>query len=169
MAINTITYANKSAIYTNASIPDANKVNDTDMNEIKTVVNDNATLMGDLATLNTTTKSSIVGAVNEVLGYLSWTFVDSKTGTASITLPNSFRELLFVVKINNADNLNFTMYVPYAVLSTTEQGFNSGYYATSTGNAYCRVNSTKTSAALNAAYFNGNNAASATVLSVYYR
>ncbi len=169
MAINTITYADKSAIYTNASIPDANKVNDSDMNEIKTVVNDNATLMGDLTTLNTTTQSSIVGAINEVLGALSWTFWDSKTGTASITLPNSFRELLFIVKINNTDTLNFTMNVPYSILTTTEQGFNGGYYATSTGTAYCRVTSTKTSAALSAAFFNGNNAASATVFSVYYR
>lgn len=66
MAINTITYANKSAIYTNSSIPDANKVNDSDMNEIKTVVNDNANLMGDLSTLNTTNKSTIVGSINEI-------------------------------------------------------------------------------------------------------
>lgn len=73
MAINTITYANKSAIYTNTSIPDANKVNDTDMNEIKTVVNTNANLMGDLSTLTTTTQSSIVGAINEVNTPLSIT------------------------------------------------------------------------------------------------
>lgn len=36
-----ITYGNKSAVYSNPDIPDENKVNATDMNEIKSVVNQN--------------------------------------------------------------------------------------------------------------------------------
>lgn len=65
MAINTISYTNKSDINTTTT-PVQNKVSATDMNEIKSVVNSNATLMGDLTTLTTTDKSSIVGAINEV-------------------------------------------------------------------------------------------------------
>ncbi len=42
MAIQTITYSDKSYINQNADIPAINKVQDTDMNEIKSVVNNNA-------------------------------------------------------------------------------------------------------------------------------
>lgn len=65
MAIVTINYTNKSDINT-SSTPATNKVVAADMNEIKSVVNTNANLQGDLANLNTTDKSSLVGAVNEV-------------------------------------------------------------------------------------------------------
>lgn len=47
MAINTITYSNKSDINSNSSVPAANKVQAADMNEIKTVVNANANVVGD--------------------------------------------------------------------------------------------------------------------------
>lgn len=60
-----ITYANKSDINTTAT-PATNKVTSADMNEIKSVVNTNANLMGDLSTLNTTDKSNLVGAINEI-------------------------------------------------------------------------------------------------------
>lgn len=65
MAITTINWDNKSDINT-TSTPAINKVAAADMNEIKSVVNTNANLQGDLANLNTTDKSSLVGAVNEV-------------------------------------------------------------------------------------------------------
>ena len=42
MAVETINYANKSYINQNSGVADTNKVNDTDMNEIKSVVNNNA-------------------------------------------------------------------------------------------------------------------------------
>lgn len=48
MAIKTITYANKTALNTNADIPNINKVTDNDMNEIKEVVNNNATMLGNI-------------------------------------------------------------------------------------------------------------------------
>ena len=43
MGIQNITYSDKNFLYKNANISDVNKVNDTDMNMIKTVVNNNAT------------------------------------------------------------------------------------------------------------------------------
>ena len=42
MAVKTITYGDKSYLNQNAEIPATNKVQDTDMNEIKSVVNNNA-------------------------------------------------------------------------------------------------------------------------------
>lgn len=42
MAVQTITYDNKQYLNQNTSIADVNKINDTDMNEIKSVVNNNA-------------------------------------------------------------------------------------------------------------------------------
>lgn len=53
MAIQNITYDDKSYINQNANIPNVNKVNDTDMNEIKSVVNNNATELSNLITSGT--------------------------------------------------------------------------------------------------------------------
>lgn len=43
MAVKTITYDDKQYLNQNSEIADVNKINDTDMNEIKIVVNNNAT------------------------------------------------------------------------------------------------------------------------------
>jgi len=48
MAIQTITYSDKQAMGTQPTIPDVNKVTDTDMNEIKNVVNNNATELSNV-------------------------------------------------------------------------------------------------------------------------
>ena len=48
MAINTITYSNKVTLNENTSVADVNKCKAADMNEIKNVVNANATLLGNL-------------------------------------------------------------------------------------------------------------------------
>lgn len=68
-----ITFADKQFLNQNTDIPDINKCKDTDMNEIKQVVNANDddfntlnTNVGDLTQLETTEKNSIVGAINEV-------------------------------------------------------------------------------------------------------
>ena len=61
-----ITYTNKVALNENPEIADINKVTDDDMNEIKSVVNTNDGLRGDLSTLTTTTKTSTVAAINEL-------------------------------------------------------------------------------------------------------
>lgn len=62
-----ITYENKVALNVNSDIADINKCNASDLNEIKEVVNANDDIVGDLAQLNTTEKSNLVGAINEVL------------------------------------------------------------------------------------------------------
>lgn len=71
MAINQIGYATKSDISI-STIPPQNKITADDLNEIKTVVNTNANLQGDLTSLNTTTKTSVVGSINEVLADINY-------------------------------------------------------------------------------------------------
>lgn len=73
MAVQTITYGNKNYLNQNADIPATNKVQDTDMNEIKSVVNNNATEtsnnttnIGNLSNLATENKTSIVNSINEL-------------------------------------------------------------------------------------------------------
>ena len=61
-----ITYEDKEFLNKNENIANKNKVNDTDLNQIKEVVNGNDDKIGDLSDLNTADKSSIVSAINEI-------------------------------------------------------------------------------------------------------
>lgn len=78
----TINYTNKSALNENAGIADVNKCNAADMNEIKSVVNANASECGNTSDLNTTDTSSIVNAVNEVNTGLGTKQATILTGTS---------------------------------------------------------------------------------------
>lgn len=62
-----ITYEDKEFLNKNENIADKNKVNDTDLNEIKNTVNENDDNVGDLSDLNTTNKDNLVSAVNELI------------------------------------------------------------------------------------------------------
>ena len=61
-----ITYEDKEFLNKNENIADKNKVNDTDLNQIKEVVNGNDDKIGNLSDLNTADKSSLVNSINEV-------------------------------------------------------------------------------------------------------
>ena len=61
-----ITYEDKEFLNKNKNIADKNKVNDTDLNEIKEVVNGNDDKIGNLSNLNTSDKSNLVNAINEI-------------------------------------------------------------------------------------------------------
>ena len=64
MSINLLTYEDKEALAELNNVANKNKIKASDMNSIKSVVNANANLVGDLSNLNTETKSSIVAAIN---------------------------------------------------------------------------------------------------------
>ena len=70
-----ITYEDKEFLNKNENIADKNKVNDTDLNEIKEVVNGNDDNIGNLSNLNTTNKDSLVNAVNEINSHLEETIL----------------------------------------------------------------------------------------------
>lgn len=65
-----INYNDKQFLYQNADVPAENKVNDVDMNEIKQVVNENDNKVGELNNLNTTDKSNVINAINEIFNNL---------------------------------------------------------------------------------------------------
>ena len=98
MAIVTINFTNKSDVNT-SSTPAINKVSAADMNEIKSVVNTNANLQGDLANLNTTEKGSIVGALNELeekKANLLWENANPFNDFASTTIELSSEDYNFL-------------------------------------------------------------------------
>lgn len=69
MAIQTITYSDKSYINENSSVADTNKIKADDMNEIKTVVNNNASLLYPVGSIymsvNSTDPSTLFGGTWE--------------------------------------------------------------------------------------------------------
>lgn len=66
MALNLVTFDDKQNLNNNPDIARINKVIDEDINELKNIVNTNANNIGDLEQLNTTDKSTLVNAINEV-------------------------------------------------------------------------------------------------------
>lgn len=140
-----ITYAAKSYINENASVPAANKVQAADMNEIKTVVNANA------------------DATNK------WVALGDTTGTTALTLPQDFNEILAVVKVNNNNNVCIPIVIPEGSLYSTSYGFNGGYYEGASVNAHARVLASLTSISIGGATLNGSNVLTNSKMEVYYR
>ena len=94
-----ITYTDKQFLYENSDIPAINKVQDSDMNEIKQVVNANDDNVGSLDNLNTTDKTNLVNATNEITpllntisnsGTIKIGYVGIEWGTVSITPNNGY-------------------------------------------------------------------------------
>ena len=140
-----ITYAAKSYINENSSVPAANKVQAADMNEIKTVVNANA------------------DATNK------WVALGDTTGTTALTLPQDFNEILAVVKVNNNNNVCIPIVIPEGSLYSTSYGFNGGYYEGASVNAHARVLASLTSISIGGATLNGSNVLTNSKMEVYYR
>lgn len=70
MAIQKIEYQNKVSIQDDPSVPEINKVTDSNMNEIKSVVNNNADILDDIDLTNYYTKEeidSMIGNIDAIL------------------------------------------------------------------------------------------------------
>ena len=89
-----ITYADKTALNVNSSIADINKVNASDMNEIKSVVNTNDSNIGDLSSLATDTKTSIVSAINEIKNAEAYSTSEVKTNNVWIDNKPIYRKVI---------------------------------------------------------------------------
>lgn len=97
-----ITYANKETLNAQPSIADKNKCTANDMNEIKSVINNK---VGDVTNLNTTNKTSIVGAINEVKNDLSGILLwENPNPTSSFSAQN------ITLSSNNYDMLEIFYY-----------------------------------------------------------
>lgn len=94
----TIGYTNKSALNQNAGIADINKCNASDMNEIKSVVNTNASECGNASDLETIDTSSLVAAINELNAELGTKQATILTGTS---LPDTATDGTIFLLYNN--------------------------------------------------------------------
>ena len=81
MAITKITYSDKVDLNENTSIANINKVTASDMNEIKSVANNNATNIGDITSLETSDKTNIVTAINEINTKQNYSTTEQEIGT----------------------------------------------------------------------------------------
>lgn len=118
MAIKLVTFDNKVNLNTEQDVPRINKVIDDDMNQLKNVANTNANNIGDLSTLNTTDKTSLVNAINE-LSYGIQTSNPVLTGRKVLGKP----EYVQVVNAGACPN-NIQTEVPYK----TDDKFITDYY-----------------------------------------
>lgn len=80
-----ITYADKVTMNENASIDAINKVRAADMNEIKEVVNDNATGLGDYSSLTTPDTTDVVSGINSLVGEVLYDNTSGTNGTVNLS------------------------------------------------------------------------------------
>lgn len=86
MAVQNITYDDKSYLNQNSDIADVNKINDSDMNEIKSVVNNNATILQ---------------------GETTYSLEETETGKTWIDGKPIYRKIYYVPSLPNAGSLFF--------------------------------------------------------------
>ena len=121
-----ITYEDKEFLNKNENIADKNKVNDTDLNEIKNVVNENDDSIGNLSNLSTEDKSSIVNSINELTkkGVFNLWSGDVTSSNTAINLNDNYTNYDFIVVISRNDyaatpsrlNRLYTLMIPVALL-----------------------------------------------------
>lgn len=162
-----ITWTNKTALNPQPSVARENKCTDDDLNEIKSVVNTNDDNVGNLADLDTTDKSSIVNAVNELA--TGWTSLGTQTGTTPIALPNDFNELM--VEVDTAGASNYQYYFVREMLSSTSKDFrNGGFISADANSSQVQVNVSTSSVSIGYVYWNGaNDITSTSTIKAWYR
>lgn len=139
-----ITYDNKSTLNPQPSVADANKVTSGDMNEIKQVVNTNYGEVGDITTLTTTNKSSVVSAVNELKSGEEYSTNEINTGKTWIDGKPIYRRIYQKTSTAATENIDIDnwnvdfvcLFVPLLYDSTNRQ-FDTNYYVNS--NDYLRA------------------------------
>jgi hypothetical protein len=113
MAIQTITYEDKQYINQNADIPATNKVQDTDMNEIKSVVNNNANEFAENINLQETYATNsyagvaIAGSANAFNGFNIFnSYGNLTTSSNGITIGSGINGILVsgLVGLQNASS-----------------------------------------------------------------
>ena len=119
MGIQTISYSDKTALNSNSGVADANKVNATDMNEIKSVVNNNAseTSKATNSTVYVTTRvGNQVGTwVDGKTIYRKAIYVPSFPNTTSMTINADLTNLDKIVRLYGIGwgSTNNTFPLPY--------------------------------------------------------
>lgn len=104
MAIQTITYSDKQAMGTQPSVPEVNKITDSNMNEIKSVVNNNANFLSNNSTYSTT--EQVVGTwidgkpiYRKVVAVDFPTTSTPTTSTPTINYPHNISNIAYVISV----------------------------------------------------------------------
>ena len=111
---------------------------------------------------------TVTGGLDTLKDALNYKYNGSTTGTTSIVLPNSFRELYIEVGDPNSQN-RWCYNIPFGTLTTTAKyyitgsNYGSGYYTS------CSVAVSKTAVILNTLISNGTNLTNTAMIGVYYR
>lgn len=155
-----ITYENKVALNVNSDIADINKVNASDLNEIKEVVNTNDDNMGLLNNLTTPNKSNLVGAINEVNNKFNYSTSEQVIGkwidgkplyrkTITFTTTIKINETTSIAhNIENAKNIFIDFSASFMEANIGESNYMSyglpliGYSGNISDKVYCYVNPT---------------------------
>lgn len=145
MAVNTITYANKVNLNENSGIAEINKITDANMNEIKSVVNNNATelsnLQGTILWTNSSPTSSFAAQTitldtsmanfdcYETICKVGDAGADAlRTVTSGMTLKGYGQRIAMVYAGSSSAGVNcYTRSVEY--VSDTSLSFDNGYRA----------------------------------------
>lgn len=124
-----LTYANKVAINENPEIPDINKVTDSDMNEIKAVVNNND---DDMITINTNLTNATTYSTDEtIIGIWMNKPLYRKvfTGNVESSIEHGLTNVNFVNSYGYVISGSGT-FIPLPSLRVAYSNYNIGYYVT---------------------------------------
>lgn len=128
-----ITYANKTALNENTGVADANKVNASDMNEIKTVVNANDDTMNAMIVneqSNSTTNTYSCDYINKI-GKKLW---EGNFTSGDITVPNLSEYTAIAVNLDGVLCFGNRFYGSCSVMEYGQFTFNTyGYRLAGTG------------------------------------
>lgn len=116
-----ITYANKSTMNENASVPAVNKVQASDMNEIKNVVNGNWNALGDY----------IIESGGNYIKYANGTLIQWGYITVSVAVSTAMGSV-YRTSSAQGDSFPISFYYAPIVFATPHSAINSCYVNTNT-------------------------------------
>lgn len=123
---------------------------------------------GDLADLQTTDKSSLVAAINEVATPggtvdLSWHYLNSATGTTPISIPTEYHELLVLIK---SGIYRATFLIP-SVINDSFSTATAGGVTLTVGE--CAITKSVSTVVISSVSVAGADVTSTATIDVYYR
>lgn len=121
------------------------------------------------ANLNAMQNQNIAFMKNQINLALTWKLAGNATGSSTITLPASFNELLCIITMNANASVVIPINIPKIALSSTDKGFNGGYYEGASVNAHARVTANAGTINLVIAKLNGSDVLNNSSIEVYYR
>ena len=121
MALQNITYSDKSTMNSNSDVPAINKVQASDMNQIKSVVNNNANVFGDY----------IVESGGNYIKYANGTLI--QWGSLSVTVAvSTAMGSVYRTSAAQGDTFGVSFYYAPLVIATPHSAINSCYINTNT-------------------------------------